>query len=251
MLVADNLDIINQPILQVGNNRLDAPTLLSKLSHYQLLQRLAQQLIIEDAIAEIDSDPEQIYRSFCQRQGLSTPEDQQAWLDQNQLSREELRERLVFSDRLNRFKEATWGNQIQTYFLRRKTSLDRVLYSLIRVEDSSLAQELYFRLNDDGASFSTLAKDYGEGSEAVSGGLIGPVELVKIHPGLAQLLSISEPGQLWVPTPIDNWVVILRLEKLLPAQLEGETRQRLLDELFQSWLDRQIQITPVKVLELH
>jgi parvulin-like peptidyl-prolyl isomerase len=123
-----------------------------------------------------------------------------------------------------------------------------VLYSLIRIKEAGLAQEIYFRVHDDGESFVELAREYSEGQEAQTGGLIGPVELSVPHPVLARMLSVSQPGQVWSPTPIGEWFVIARLEKFLPAQFDPATRQRLLDELFKSWLQQQLQQTVVQPL---
>jgi parvulin-like peptidyl-prolyl isomerase len=87
-----------------------------------------------------------------------------------------------------------------------------VKYSLLRTRDLGLAQELYFRIHDDGIPFAELASVYAEGQEAETGGLIGPVELSVPNPQLAQLLAISQPGQLWPPKKIGDWFVVVRLE---------------------------------------
>ncbi|PSR13332.1 peptidylprolyl isomerase, partial [filamentous cyanobacterium CCP3] len=70
---------------------------------------------------------------------------------------------------------------------------------------------------------------------------IGPVELSVPHPALSRILAISQPGQLWPPTRVGEWFVVVRLEKFLPARLDDATRQRLTDELFNTWLQEQVQ----------
>jgi hypothetical protein len=54
------------------------------------------------------------------------------------------------------------------------------------------------------------------------------------------MLSVSQPNQLWHPTRIEEWTVIVRLEKLIPAVLDEPMRQKLLDNLFQTWLSEQV-----------
>jgi parvulin-like peptidyl-prolyl isomerase len=54
------------------------------------------------------------------------------------------------------------------------------------------------------------------------------------------ILSRSQPQQLSPPTQINNVLVIVRLEKLLPAQLDRSMRQRLLNERFNQWLQEQM-----------
>jgi hypothetical protein len=43
------------------------------------------------------------------------------------------------------------------------------------------------------------------------------------------------------PLSLGNWYMIVRLEKLLPAQLNEAMRQRLLQAQFEAWLQAQIQ----------
>lgn len=145
------------------------------------------------------------------------------------------------TSKLQKYKLTTWGNKVESHFLQRKTQMDRVLYSLIRTKEAGLAQELYFRIQDDGQPFADLAREFSEGQEAQTGGLIGPVELSVPHPALARVLAISQPGQLWPPTRVGDWFVVVRLEKFLPAKLDDATRQRLIDELFNTWLIEQVQ----------
>ena len=77
-------------------------------------------------------------------------------------------------------------------------------------------------------------------TEAQTGGINGPVELGTIHPNLARLLSVSQPGQLWSPVQFGEWQVIVRLEKLIAVQLDEPMCQRLLNELFAAWLQAQM-----------
>ena len=54
------------------------------------------------------------------------------------------------------------------------------------------------------------------------------------------MLTHSQPGQLWTPMQIGEWVVIVRLEKFIPAQLDETMRQQLLNELFAEELQHQL-----------
>ncbi|MEM6254599.1 MAG: peptidylprolyl isomerase [Cyanobacteria bacterium P01_D01_bin.156] len=233
-------------VLKIGDSELDIRMLLEQLQQHQLLPRLVQEVVIDQAIEPLACDPEEAYKTFCLQRNLMTEEQQQAWQTQHQLTSGQMQMAALRSAKISTFKENNWGNQVESYFLERKAKLDRALYSLIRTKDPSLAQELYFRLNDDGEPFTQLARQYSEGQEAQTGGLIGPVELSVPHPMIGRMLSVSQPGQLWAPTPIGEWYVITRLEKFMPAQFDQAMRQRLIDELFSSWLKEKIQLTAVQ-----
>ncbi len=232
-------------VLQIGQMGLDGPTLIAKLRQYQLMPKLVQEIVIDAAIAPIECEAQIALQAFCAKRGLFSNEQQQAWCDQQQQTPEQMMLAAIREYKLLKFQEETWGDQIESYFLQRKAQLDRVRYSLIRTKDASLAQEIYFRINDDGAAFSELASQYSEGQEAKTGGLIGPVELSVPHPILARMLMISQPGQLWAPTQIGEWLVITRHEQLIPAQFDQAMRQRLMSERFQTWLQQQLEETPV------
>ncbi|PZO60371.1 MAG: peptidylprolyl isomerase [Phormidesmis priestleyi] len=237
-------------VLKIGQTVLDAPTLIAQLKQYQLMPRLVQEVVIDRAIAHIECDPQSALQAFCSKRGLFSQEQQQAWCQQQQQTREHMMLAAIRDYKLSKFQAETWGTEIESYFLQRKAQLDRVRYSLIRTKDASLAQEIYFRLSDDGASFAELASQYSEGQEAKTGGLIGPVELSVPHPVLARMLMVSKPNQLWAPTQIGEWLVIAKLEQFLPAQFDDTMRDRLLSEQFQEWLQQQIQETTVEEVEL-
>jgi parvulin-like peptidyl-prolyl isomerase len=230
--------------IQVGDIALDGRALVERLGQYGLLPALVQELMVEQAIAAIALTPaeaDQAEADFCQRQQLTTPETQAAWASQRYVTPATLRTVALREARLAKFKAATFQDQVESYFLQRKRTLDKVQYSLLRTKDLGLSQELYFRIQDDGVPFAEVAREYAEGQEAETGGLIGPVELSVPHPNLAQLLAISQPGQLWPPKRIGDWFIIVRLEKFIPAQLDDPTRQRLQEELFKRWVREKMQ----------
>ncbi|MGF1566499.1 MAG: peptidylprolyl isomerase [Nodosilinea sp.] len=234
------------PSLRVGDQSIHPADLVPMLRRYGLLPALVKEIVVDQAVAAVELtevEAAAAIEHFMQANQLGSEEQCQAFLQQRGLTVDELQPLALRNQQLQKFKAETWGNKIESHFLQRKTRMDRVLYSLIRTKEAGLAQELYFRIQDDGEPFADLARQFSEGQEAQTGGLIGPVELSVPHPALARVLSISQPGQLWPPTRVGDWFVVVRLEKFLPAKLDDATRQRLLDELFNSWLIEQVQAT--------
>lgn len=237
-------------LLRVGDRILQSNDLVPLLSKTNLLSRVIQEIIIDDAIGDIELTAEEIQAAeaaFCQRNKITSAEEANAWAQQQYGTPDLIRTTAMREQKLVKFKTQTFAKEVDSYFLQRKGRLDKVLYSLIRTSQLGLAQELYFRVHDDGQSFTELAKEYSEGQEAKTGGLIGPVELSVPHPALAGLLSVSKPGQIWPPKRIGEWYVVVRLEKFFPAQMDEATEQRLLDEMFQTWMREQLQNSPVSV----
>ncbi len=229
--------------LQVGSRVIQACEALSLLSRYQLLPPLVRNIIIDQAIADISCTEEERITAityFEKQHQITSDESRSSWLLNHGITLEEVDDIATRPIRIEKFKTATWGHKINSYFLTKKANLDQVVYSLIRTQDMGLANEIYFRIQEGEQSFAELAREYSQGSEARTGGLLGLVPINYPHPAISKLLSVSKAGQLWSPRALGEWVVIVRLENILPAQLDEAMRRRLLDELFETWIQNQI-----------
>jgi len=235
--------------IQIGNRTITASELISLLASYQMLPHLRRELIIDEAIEQNSSSanvaictPEEVAQAkqqFYAEKQFKNEEDIQAWMAHQGLTPEQLEVIITRKLKIEKFKQATWGSKLESYFFQSKTKLDKVIYSLLRTQDVGIAQELYFRIQAKENSFADLAREYSLGPEAQTGGLVGPIELNALHPIMVQMLSSSQPGQILPPTRIADWFVILRLEKFIPAQLDEFMKVRLLNELFETWLQEQ------------
>jgi parvulin-like peptidyl-prolyl isomerase len=226
-------------VFKVGDKNITAETLLSLLQRHQAMTQVLRGIVIDEAIADYPCTPEETEKAIAQVEAqyqLTTKEALEAWLVSQNLTSELLAEIAVRPYRLEKFKQATWAGKVESYFLTRKPFLDQVVYSLIRTKDIGLANEIYFRIQEGEQSLSELAQKYSQGVEAKSGGTLGPVPIRQPHPVISQILTISQPGQLWPPRPLAEWFVIVRLEKHVPAQLDDAMRRRLIDEMFETWM---------------
>ncbi|MDF2388306.1 peptidylprolyl isomerase [Nostoc ellipsosporum NOK] len=228
--------------LQIGNRTIKASELIPLLASYQMLPQLLRELIIDEAIAPIECTPQEVdqaKKQFYAEKHLTQEAEIQAWMAYHGLTASQLETITVRKLKLEKFKQATWGNKLESYFFQSKAKLDKVIYSLLRTQDVGIAQELYFRIQAKEQTFAEVARQYSQGPEAQTGGLVGPVELNSLHPAMVQLLTSSQPNQVLPPTRIAEWFVILRLEKFIPAQLDEPMKARLLNELFETWIQEQ------------
>lgn len=208
-----------------------------------MMPRFIQEILIDQAIAPIECTSEenaQATENFQTQNEIASDEDRQTWLGRYGMTSQQLDSLATRDLRIDKFKQTIWGPKVESYFLSRKNQLDKVIYSLIRTQDVGIAQEIYFRVLEGEQTFAELARTYSQGPEAQTDGLIGPVELSVPHPVLAQLLTLSQPGQISAPTRVGEWLVLVRLEKFIPAQLDDPMRRRLLDECFNTWLQEQL-----------
>jgi parvulin-like peptidyl-prolyl isomerase len=243
--------MMNTALLQSGEDVISSLEVLSLLQRYQLIPHLLRGIAINRAIAPFsctETERKAAIEQFCEHHQLTDLTVLNTWLRRHQLTKEGMEELAIRHVLIEKFKWATWGHKLESYFLKRKADLDQVVYSLIRTQDGELAHELYFRLREGEQSFAQLVPRYSQGTEIHTGGLLGPMPLSQPHPSIRNLLAVSQPGQLWPPCVVADWFVIIRLEKLLPAQFDTSMQQHLLNELFETWVQEQVQALGEKVV---
>jgi parvulin-like peptidyl-prolyl isomerase len=236
------------PIVDVGDLPLETASLLNMLAEYQLLPHFLTEVIIDKTTQEISLTPEEelsALEQYYSQQQIGNDEQRQQWLSHYRMSPEQLSRQALRQSKLAKFKYMTWNHVLEADFLKYKSQLDRYVYSLIRVDNAELAQELYFRLKEGENTFAELALQYSKGPEAKTAGQVGPVAATTLHPALVQVLTGSKLGQLWPPQRIGEWSVIVRLEECMNAQFNDAVRNQLLERRYQEWLEPQIQSIPL------
>ena len=237
-------DIMTE-LAQIGNFQVPTGELVPLLVKYQMLPGLLRELVIDRAIEGIEcseTERDGAIQEFYQRYQIVSKDQVEQWLTLQGLTQIQMEEIAIRLFKIEKFKRETWSNKLEAYFLKRKGQLDRAIYSLIRTEDVGIAQEVYFRLLDGEQTFEEIARKYSQGAEAQTSGSIGPVELSTPHPAIAKLITTNPPGKICPPIKLEQWYAIVRPDKMLPSQLDEPMRQRLINELFQTWLQEQMQL---------
>ncbi len=222
-----------------------SPEQLRLLSRCQVLPNVLSALIADPILASVslsDEEEKEAFQAFCSQQQLINPEQVETYRKQQHLQPEDLKFVIERPMRLARLCKSQYLIKADARFLERKTSLDQIVYSLLRVADGGLARELYLQIADQETDFASAASEYSLGPESKSKGLVGPVPLLQAHPDLAHRLRTNPPGQLIEPFQIEQWWVVVRVEHYTPAVLNDATRMAMAKELFDEWLEDEVKI---------
>jgi len=215
-----------------------------KIESWGLLRQIKAEQIIDEHISSIrlpnEDEFNNIVKQWCRFNKIESEEALNSWKTLNGLIDEKWE---VFIARkwqwsfwcINNFED-----KISNYYLERKSYLDKIEYSIIRVKNQNLANELFLRIKEKEEKFEDIASKYSEGAEKKTNGHIGPVPLGNAHPLLAHLLQISEEGKTCSPRMIDTWWVIVRKDKLFNASLDNALIQKLALELGAIFLNNSI-----------
>ena len=213
------------------------------LDRFNLLPNLIRSIIENKSTENINPTNEeqlQFQFNFLSRTGIKDKNSLNTWLGNNGLDEKRLSILLYDQLKIQKFKEEKFSKNIESAFLSQKSELDKVLYSLIRVKTQGEAEELFLKLEEEEASFANLASKYSEGAEKEFNGVFGPMEIGKLNPELAERLRVSKIGQLWPPFFTNNWWVILRHEKSIPAKLDDNMRDFLMSNLYEKWIESKL-----------
>ena len=178
-------------------------------------------------------------------------DDLNSWLDNKSWNLEDLKVHLARPEALYRFSKQRFGPGLEEKFLANAKDLDNVIYSLIRVKDAFLANELWMRLSEGEVRFVDVAANYGEGPEAQRKGVIGPISFGSLQPPMIQnILRGLAPGEFTPPTQLGEWNLLMRLEQITPSSFDEITRDKLLkDKLDEFIKDRSVAILKGESLE--
>lgn len=229
----------------LGHWQLSDPALRQLIRRCELAPVLLRRAIEEEIMAlvqpDLQPDPD-TWAAFYQAQQLESGDAPalEAWLQRRGWQEQDLRLHLLRGPALQRFMEQRYGPGLEEHFLTRKHELDSAIYSLLRVRDAGLARELWIQLSEQEVTFAELASRHSDGPEAQTKGIIGPVRLGSIDPGLAERLRSLRAGELRPPEALGGWHVLLRLEQLSPARFDAATRNLLLQEQFDRWIQQRV-----------
>ncbi len=226
-------------IVRIGTHQLTAERVCQHLSTSQFLPQLLREIVIDEALAQWERATEpQLAEGDTRVEGWDIVDGELALP-------EGINEPVTMAiatrvQKLQDFKQDVWGAKLGSYYLSRKSQLDRIICSVMQVENEETAQELFFRVQSGGKSFAELAFKYSQGAEARDGGKLGPIPVANLHPEIYRQVTHLQLGQLSPLFIIAPFYMFVRLEELIPARFDDDLRTFLLDELFEKWIQDRI-----------
>ena len=216
---------------------------LKKLSSIGLLEKVKIELLKDDVLRNIKINKEEeeiIIENWCKNNSIKNQDEIKKWQTENLLLHKDWMELITRELKRDKWCIQEFKDRLINYYHQRKPNLDKFLYSIIRVKNQGLAEELYLRIKNKESDFYSVAKEFSEGIEKNSGGLIGPVNLDNPHPLIKNILIASENKQLWSPKKINDWWVIIRLEEKIITTLNTELKIKLSRELGENYIKKKL-----------
>jgi hypothetical protein len=214
-------------------------SVLGSLKSYRLWPVVLREALLDKAVSGVGCSAEeanQAWGEWCRRNEVNNESPVYEGL-----SVAEMRHAAVREKRIEKFKEQAFGKLIPEYFRSRKADLDRVALEVVQFHHAAVAEEALFRCREgeqglEAAAHELAHRDGGEPPVRK----VGPVAMRRLSAGLTSLVTGARPGDLLGPKKIGQFHVIVRVLELHEALLDNRTRQRLLDELLNQWIEQQM-----------
>ena len=213
-----------------------------QLAQWGLLRQLYKEFIIDKEIKNEsqprDIEQKQLNEDWLKYQKINLEKELKIWQFQNGFAHVDWEKYIARRWRWSNWCKNKFKDKIPSYFLKKKTALDKYTFILIRVEDEDLSNELFLRISENEAEIQEIASTFSKGDEKFSKGVIGPISLNQINPSIGTILERSKEGQLWPPQKIDSWWIILKLQRKYFASLDDEMYLKLSLELGDIYLNK-------------
>ena len=164
----------------------------------------------------------------------------QAWLEKQRISVEEWSQGIKVSLLTTKLKEHLFGMLVDSHYIANRDSYRRVALSQVLVTELSEAVRLVRSLQENSASFCTLALTHSKGKQSQeNGGFVGVRFVSELAQEISQAIADAQEGEVVGPVQTKLGYHVLRVEKWFPTELNEAARKQILTSLFQVWLHEQ------------
>jgi parvulin-like peptidyl-prolyl isomerase len=189
--------------------------------------------------------------SFRLKNNLVTTQETLSWLQRHALSIDDL-ETLVYDTVLSvKLAEHLFASQVETYFAERWLDYVQVVMYETVLDNSDLAMELFYALQEQEITFIDVVRHYNQDPELRRrGGYRGLVKRKDLTPELSAAVFSATPPQLLKPITKGKKTYLIWVEEVIQPILDDILRSQILSELFTSWLKQQVaQVDQTKILD--
>jgi len=214
-------------------------SILASIKSYPLWPSLIREALVDRALEGItcgDEEMQSYWESWCKSHGVDPSMPFYEGLSPGEMRLAARREGAV-----EKFKREHFTKLLPEYFCLRKAALDLVTLEFALFDDAARADEAVFRCRGREQSLEEAARELGhreDGGPALR--RIGPVSFNALDPALASLIADADPGCLLGPKKIGHAHIVARLIEIREATLDESLERRLLDEMFEQWVEQQM-----------
>ncbi len=215
---------------------------INLLKKSNLLRPLIKSFLINNLIKDISLSKKEVndeISNFYDKNSINDNDNLNKYIEFYGITEEDLRHQILLPLKILKFSKNMFQNKVDSYFLKRKESLDKYTYNVLRLDNPDLAYELYFQLQEKESDFAKLSFEYSIDSNIFPNGIAGPTSLSGTHPKIVEILTTLTPGVLTEPFKVERWWLIISLIERNQATLDFQNSKLMLLELFDKYIEEE------------
>ena len=215
---------------------------INLLKKSNFLRPLIKHFLINNLISDINLTKKEVndeISNFYDKNSINDNNDLNKYLKFYGITEEDLRHQILLPLKILKFSKNMFQNKVDSYFLKRKESLDKYTYNVLRLDNPDLAYELYFQLQEKESDLAKLSFEHSIDSNIFPNGVAGPTSLSGTHPKIVEILKALTPGVLTEPFKEERWWLIISLIERNQATLDFQNSKLILLELFDKYIEEE------------
>ena len=215
---------------------------INLLKKSNFLRPLIKHFLINNLISDINLTKKEVndeISNFYDKNSINDNNNLNKYLKFYGITEEDLRHQILLPLKILKFAKNMFQNKVDAHFLKRKESLDKYTYNILRLDNPDLASELYFQLQEKESDFASLSLEHSIDSNIFPNGVAGPTSLIGTHPKIVEILKTLTPGVLTEPFKVERWWLIISLIERNQATLDFQNSKLMLLEIFDKYIEEE------------
>ncbi len=208
-----------------------------KILYQRVIEKTAQQKGINISTEEVELEADRQRRE----KRLEKASDTVRWLEQQMLAPLDWEVGIRNSLLRRKLAFALFAKEVEEFFIQNRSKFEQVFLYQFVVSHEKLAQELYYQIEEGEISFYQAARLHDiDKNRRYKCGYEGKLYRWAVMPEIASVVFSSLPKQLVGPIKTENGYHLFIVEEYIPAELTPERYEEILYNMFQQWLDSEV-----------
>ncbi|QOV23728.1 peptidylprolyl isomerase [Anabaenopsis elenkinii] len=213
------------------------PGLIEAIASQKIIQEAAQKAQITVTPGEVQQEGDNLRLA----KKLVKAQDTLTWLEKHHLSVNEFEESVYNKILAQKVANHLFASQVEQCFYQHQLDYVAAITYEIIFDDKDLALEMFYALEEGETSFPEIARLYILDPELRSTyGYQGRRHRKDFRPEIAAAVFAASPPQIIKPIGTAKGVYLIWVEEITQPQLDESLREKIITELFNSWLKQQL-----------
>lgn len=180
--------------------------------------------------------------------GLLKESDTYSWFQNQQLSVDDFEEMVRIKLLADRLAIHLYADQVESFFEEHQQEYTQAIAYEVLLDDRELAMDLFYALQENEVSFAEVAREHHPDLELKrKGGYVGKLSRSDRPSELTDAIFAANPPDFLKPIVTAKGVYLIFVEEIIHPELTDSLRQRILTQLFDNWLNLQLENTQTEI----